>query len=122
AHIVSAAVEAVCFQLAQGLADLEQDGEKALEIVANGGAIDRSPWWRARLASVLGRPLHCPTAQETTALGAAALALGVELTASSSLDQLVAPVEGDVGVLARARARWASWYDKLLPIARAAGE
>ena len=122
AHIVSAAVEAVCFQLAQGLADLEQDGEKALEIVANGGAIDRSPWWKARLASVLGRPLHCPMVQETTALGAAALALGVELSASSMEDELVAPVEEDVKELARARARWASWYDKLLPIARAAGE
>ena len=116
AHIVSAAVEAVCFQLAGGLADLEADGGQQLEIVANGGAIERSPWWQRRLASTLDRPVLCSTVPETTARGAAANALGVELSASQVDGLVVEPVTGDVQALAQARRRWLDWYDRLLPI------
>jgi gluconokinase len=117
AHIASAAVEAVCFQLAGGLADLEEDGGQRLEIVANGGAIERSPWWQRRLAGTLDRPVLCSTVPETTARGAAANALGVELSASRVDGVLVEPVAADVPVLAEARRRWLDWYDRLLPIA-----
>jgi gluconokinase len=116
AHIVSAAVEAVCFQLAGGLADLEADGGQQLEIVVNGGAIERSPWWQRRLASTLDRPVLCSTVPETTARGAAANALGVELSASQVDGVVVEPVTGDVQALAQARRRWLDWYDRLLPI------
>ena len=117
AHIASAAVEAVCFQLAGGLADLEADGSQRLELVANGGAIERSPWWQERLAGTLDRPVLCSTVPETTARGAAANALGVELSASKVDGVLVEPVAADVPVLAEARRRWLDWYDRLLPIA-----
>jgi gluconokinase len=116
AHIVSATVEAVCFQLAGGLADLEAAGGQQLEVVANGGAIERSPWWQQRLATTLGRPVLCSTVPETTARGAAANALGVELSASQVDGIVVDPVKGDVPALAQARRRWLDWYDRLLPI------
>ncbi len=116
AHIASAAAEAVCFQLAGGLADLEAEGGQQLEIVANGGAIERSPWWQQRLATTLGRPLLCSTVPETTARGAAANALGVELSAGQVDGVVVGPVGTDVPALAQARRRWLDWYDKLLPI------
>jgi gluconokinase len=116
AHIASAAVEAVCFQLAGGLADLETDGGQQLEIVANGGAIEGSPWWQRRLAATLDRRVLCSTVPETTARGAAANALGVKLSASQVDGVLVEPAASDVPVLARTRRRWLDWYDRLLPI------
>ncbi len=127
ADIVSAAVEAVCFQLAGGLDDLERGaGSRArLAVVANGGAIDRSRWWRTRLASVLGRSLLCPTVPETTARGAASLALGVGPAATGHVggDQVrvVAPVAADVAVLADARRRWQQRYDELRPVVAGSG-
>jgi gluconokinase len=116
AHIASAAVEAVCFQLAGGLAELDADGGRQLEIVANGGAIERSPWWQRRLAATLDRPVLCSTVPETTARGAAANALGVYLSAGQVDGVVVEPVAADVAVLAQGRRRWLDWYDKLLPI------
>jgi gluconokinase len=115
AHIVSATVEAVCFQLAEGLADLEADGGQRLEIVANGGAIERSPWWQQRLASTLDRAVLCSTIPESTARGAAANALGVKLSASHVDGVVVEPVTADVAALAQARRRWLDWYARLLP-------
>jgi gluconokinase len=115
ANIASAAVEAVCFQLAGGLGDLEAGRAVPLDLVANGGAIDRSRLWKQRLASVIGRPVHCPAVPETTALGAAAMALGTVVSETGG--EVVEPVGADVAVLARARRRWAQWYEALLPIA-----
>jgi sugar (pentulose or hexulose) kinase len=106
----------VCFQLAGGLADLEAEGGQQVEIVANGGAIERSPWWQQRLATTLGRPLLCSTVPETTARGAAANALGVELSAGQVDGVVVEPVKADVPALVQARRRWLDWYDKLLPV------
>ncbi len=120
-HIVSAAVEAVCFQLAGGLADLEagldQWREARLEVVVNGGAIEGSPWWKGRLAATLGRRVLCPIVPETTAMGAVAAALGVDLGAGTIEGEVVEPAAADVAVLAQARQRWAECYGKLLPIA-----
>lgn len=121
AHIVSASVEAVCFQLAGGLADLEAGSgpprEPALEVVLNGGAIEGSRWWKGRLASTLARPVLCSSVPETTAMGAVAGALGLELSAAPIDGELVEPVADDVPVLAQTRRRWAECYAELLPIA-----
>jgi gluconokinase len=121
AHIVSAAVEAVCFQLAGGLADLEAGpGESPaapLEVVVNGGAIEGSPWWKGRLAATLGRPVLCPDVPETTAMGAVGAALGLDLGAGTIEGELVEPTAADVAVLAQARQRWVECYGQLLPIA-----
>ena len=121
AHIVSAAVEAVCFQLAGGLGDLEAASDKPLEVVVNGGAIEGAPWWRARLAATLARPLLCSSAPETTSRGAVAAALGAELGAHGVEGEVVEPVEADVSALAQARRRWAECYQTLLPIATSHG-
>jgi gluconokinase len=121
AHIVSAAVEAVCFQLAGGLAYLEAGRARPLEVVVNGGAIERARWWRARLAATLERRILCSRAPETTAKGAVAAALGVELGAGAFVGEIVEPVPSDVVALARAGRRWSECYEQLLPIAASAG-
>jgi gluconokinase len=121
AHIVSAAVEAVCFQLAGGLADLEAASDMPLEVVVNGGAIEGAPWWRARLAATLARPLLSSSAPETTSKGAVAAALGAELGAHGVEGEVVEPAQTDVAALAQARRRWVDCYEKLLPIATAQG-
>jgi gluconokinase len=121
AHIVSASVEAVCFQLAGGLADLEGGSGLSqaapLEVVANGGAIEGSPWWRARLAATLGRRVLVPSVPETTARGAAAAALGIELGAGAVEGEVIEPAAADVAAPAQARRRWADCYEKMLPLA-----
>ena len=121
AHVVSAAVEAVCFQLAGGLVDLEAGSGRPLEIVANGGAIERSPWWQRRLAAALGRPVRCSTVPETTARGAAAAALGIDLGGPGPQGDLIEPSPGDIVALADARQHWTAWYDRALPIASELG-
>ena len=117
AHIASAAVEAVCFQLAAGLADLEEGVGRPLEVVVNGGAVERSGWWQQRLASTLARPIHCPKVDETTARGAAAWVLGIQLGEAGAGGDTLEPVAPDVASLAQARGRWERWYASLLPIA-----
>jgi gluconokinase len=79
-EIVAATLEAVCFQLADGVEALERSletsGASPLEIVASGGAVVASPWWRQTLANVLDRPVRVVDEPEASARGAALLALG----------------------------------------------
>lgn len=116
AHITSAAVEAVCFQLADGLAALEEAAGDDLVPVVNGGAIERAPWWQERLASCLGREVFVTDVPETTARGAAAQALGVDLAGAAPPGRRVEPVGQDIGPLAEARQRWREYYSELVPI------
>ncbi len=116
AHIVSASVEAVCFQLAGGLADLESSSGPGLEVIVNGGAVERSTWWRGRLAATLGRGVLFSSVPETTARGAVAAALGVELGASDVEGEVIEPVAADEAVLAHSLRRWADCYRTLLPL------
>jgi gluconokinase len=118
AHITSAVAEAVCFQLADGLGAVEASCGEPLEVVANGGAIERSPWWQRRLASTLAKPVRFPKVPETTARGAAAFALGVELAGDEEVE-LALPGSGEeLAALAEARLRWHKLCGQLLPIAR----
>ena len=117
AHIVSATVEAVCFQLATGLEDLETGSGRRLEVVVNGGAIEGARWWRARLAATLARPLVSSNVPETTARGAVAAALGTEMGAGGIDGEVVQPAAADVAALAEARRRWSKCYAELLPMA-----
>jgi gluconokinase len=117
AHIVSATVEAICFQLASGLADLEAGSGRRLEVVVNGGAIEGAPWWRARLAATLARPLLSSNVPETTARGAVAAALGADVGAGRVEGEVVQPAAADVAALAEARRRWSDCYAELLPMA-----
>jgi len=116
AHIVSAAAEAVCFELAEGFEALA--GGEQLEVVAGGGALEGNSWWRSRLASALGRPVRCAAQAESTALGAACFALGARVPDPGG--ELVEPVAAEVAALQSARRRWERWRDAVLPLA--AGE
>jgi gluconokinase len=113
AHIVSAAAEAVCFELAGGLQALEAG--TLLEVVAGGGALEGSPWWRQRLASALGRPVRYAAQAESTALGAACFALGSRVADPGG--EVVQPLPGQVAALAEARERWERWRTAALPVA-----
>ncbi len=123
AHVVSATVEAVCFQLAGGLEALEgyRPGEpgavasRSLEVVAGGGAVERSGLWRRRLAATLARPVTYVTERETTARGAAAAALGNEVHPEGAV---LEPAEADVKALREAAQLWRERYLEMSALAR----
>lgn len=73
AHLVRAAVEGVCLQLAT-IVDRLDLLEPVTAVRLTGGAF-RSPLWQQVLAGVLDRPLHALGSTEGSALGAAALGL-----------------------------------------------
>lgn len=69
-HLVRAAVEGVCLQLALVLDALRDAGHRVDELRATGG-FARSPFWRQLLADVLGLPIGFPEGHEGSGLGAA---------------------------------------------------
>lgn len=73
-HLIRAAVEGVCQQLALVLASLREAGNQVNEIRATGG-FARSPFWRQLLADVLGMPIAFPESHEGSGFGAALLAM-----------------------------------------------
>ena len=121
AHIVSAAVEAVCFQLAGGLADLEAGSRHRLEVVVNGGAIEGSPWWigtAGRDARKAGLDFQGPRDDGPgSGGGRAGVGAGADAVERESID----PEPADVVALSQARRRWAECYETLLPIAASRG-
>ncbi|CAB4897132.1 unannotated protein [freshwater metagenome] len=74
AHLVRAAVEGVCLQLALVLASLREAGHAVDELRATGG-FARSPFWRQLLADVLGLPVGFPEQHDGSALGAAVVGM-----------------------------------------------
>jgi gluconokinase len=69
--IAQAAIEGVCYRLADVLAAL-----RGIEsVVATGGALNASPDWLQVLADVLGRPVEVSDTSEGSARGAAVVAL-----------------------------------------------
>jgi gluconokinase len=70
-QLAQAALEGVAFRFAE-IADLMPD---AREIVVTGGALEANDDWVQILADVLGRPLHASAVRESSARGAAVLAL-----------------------------------------------
>ncbi|MEU6073289.1 gluconokinase [Micromonospora sp. NPDC047074] len=73
-HLVRAALEGVCQQLALVLASVRAAGNEVREIRASGG-FARSPLWRQMLADVLGMPVRFPAGREGSSFGAALLGL-----------------------------------------------
>jgi len=83
ADIVRAALEAVCFQTADLLAAMEDDGAGRPAILRVDGGMSVNDWTMQRLADLLGVTVERPTVTETTACGAFFLAgLGAGLFAS----------------------------------------
>jgi gluconokinase len=107
ADLISATVESVCFELASGLDALLAASAGPVEVVANGGAIEHSDLFRRRLAAALGRPLHLSTLSETTARGAALLALGrAGHVGPEEPGPVIEPDPADVDALVATRQRW----------------
>jgi gluconokinase len=76
-EILAATLEAVCYRLAAGFEALAGTLRTEPEVIASGGAVVASPWWQQTLADVLGRPVRVVDEPETSARGAALLALGL---------------------------------------------
>lgn len=73
-HLLRAAIEGVCQQLALVLASVREAGNDVREIRATGG-FARSELWRQMLADVLGMEVGFPAGREGSGFGAALLGL-----------------------------------------------
>jgi gluconokinase len=116
-HLVRAALEGACQQLALVLASLRDAGHEVRELRATGG-FARSALWRQILADVTDMEIGFPTAREGAALGAAMLgmeALGVvhNTDVADSIDEVVAPDPAAAAVYARQRPAFVAVADAL---------
>ncbi len=115
AHIVRAALEAVCYQTAdlmRAFADDVGDLDERQPLRVDGGMVANN-WLCHYLADILGRPVERPAVIETTALGAAYLA-GLAAGVYGSLDEIAAGWRVDARFLpameeATRQARLAGW-------------
>ena len=73
AEFARAALESVCYQTADLLQAMRNDGRAPLRLRVDGGMVENE-WLCQFLANVLGIPVEKPVETETTALGAAYLA------------------------------------------------
>jgi gluconokinase len=99
AHLVRAAVEGVCQQLALIHDGLTAAGVDVTDVRATGGAVE-SPLWVATLAATLDHPVRTTASPEGTAVGACLLglhALGAlpDLSAAADIVQVHEAVQPD---------------------------
>lgn len=73
-EILRASMEAIAYRFARIAISLEEVAPHSI-IVASGGALNASPFWRQLLADVLGRPITLSGAHEASSRGAVLLAL-----------------------------------------------
>lgn len=93
AHVLRAALESVAYGFADLHAELRAVA-RITEIVAAGGALERSREWAQIVADVLGRPLSLCAVRELTSRGAAAV--GFERLGMLELDRLTPPRGAEV--------------------------
>jgi gluconokinase len=125
-HLVRAALEGVCQQLAVVLASMRDAGAEVREVRATGG-FARSALWRRILAAALGMPVGFPAGHEGSAFGAALLgmeALGlvesIEVAAELvRIQDVVEPDAGDAAVYAALLPTFGGLFDALEPTFRA---
>ncbi|HSS59187.1 MAG TPA: FGGY-family carbohydrate kinase, partial [Solirubrobacteraceae bacterium] len=125
-HLVRAALEGVCLQLALVLASMRDAGNEVREIRATGG-FARSYLWRQMLADALGVPIGFAAGREGSAFGAALLAMetlglvqSIDRAADLvSIEDVVEPEAGAAAVYADLLPTFASLYDALAPAFRA---
>jgi gluconokinase len=125
-HLVRAAIEGVCLQLALVLASVRDAGFRVREIRATGG-FARSPLWRQILADALAMAVGFPEGHEGSAFGAAlvgmeALGLIDTIEVASELVTIRDVVEPDpqaAAVYARRLPIFDGLYDALAPAFRA---
>jgi gluconokinase len=124
-HLVRAAVEGVCLQLALVLASMREAGNAVREIRATGG-FARSALWRQMLADALGMPIGFPAGHQGSAFGAALLGMdalglvdGIDRAADLvGIDEIVEPEPAAAAVYAELLPTFASLYDALGPTFR----
>jgi gluconokinase len=125
-HLIRAAIEGVCQQLALVLESITDAGHEVSEMRATGG-FARSRWWRQLLSDVLGMPIGFARGAQGSALGAALLgldSLGLidSIDRAAELVQVAERVEPDpdaAGLYAELRPLFAELYDDLSPAFRA---
>lgn len=121
-HLIRAAIEGVCLQLAVVLDALGETGVEVRSIRATGG-FSRSALWRRILAGAFGRPIGFAESPEGSSLGAALLgmaALGIldtlerasELVAIERVQQ---PDRAEAELYARLLGTFDAAYDALAP-------
>lgn len=121
-HLVRAALEGVCQQLALVLQSMRAAGIEVREVRATGG-FARSTLWRQLLADALGMPVSFPAGHEGSSFGAALLglqALGLvdSVDVAADLVELTDTVHPDAAAAATYAALlpvFAGLYDALLP-------
>jgi gluconokinase len=111
-HLIRAALEGVCQQLALVLQSMRAAGNEIRQVRATGG-FARSPLWRQMLADALGMEIHFPAGHEGSSFGAALLgmqALGLidSIEVAADLVKIEDVVRPDPAASAR--------YARLLPI------
>jgi gluconokinase len=124
-HLVRAALEGVCQQLALVLASMRDAGGAVTEVRATGG-FARSALWRRILAGALGMPVGFAESREGSAFGAALLgmqALGmvdsIDVAADLvRIDDVVEPDAGEAAAYAAVLPTFAALYDALEPAFR----
>ncbi|SCE78542.1 gluconate kinase, FGGY family [Micromonospora coriariae] len=121
-HLVRAALEGVCQQLALVLSSVRAAGNEVREIRAGGG-FARSGLWRQMLADVLGLPVSFPAGHEGSGFGAALLgmqALGLipsidVATDLARIEETVRPDPAAAATYAALLPLFAELYDALAP-------
>ena len=94
AHLVRAVMEGVLFNLAMILDVLEELAGGPVEEIIAGGGFARSEFWLQMAANLFGRPLRVASNPESTAQGAALLALKA-MGRAASLTDAVAQLPAD---------------------------
>jgi gluconokinase len=125
-HLIRAALEGVCQQLALVLDSVRAAGNEVREIRATGG-FARSALWRQMLTDVLGTPIGFPTGHEGSSFGAALLgmdALGLVPSIDVAADlveinEVLTPDREAEQVYAGLRPTFDQLYDELVPTFRA---
>jgi len=102
-ELLAALLESVCLGLVDGYQALASGLGHEPRVLATGGALLASGWWRQRLADALGRPVELLDAKELSAEGAAVAALG--RTAGPQHAGTVEPDPAATEALAAARAK-----------------
>lgn len=121
-HLVRAALEGVCLQLALVLDSMRAAGLEVSQVRATGG-FARSPFWRQLLADVLDTDIGFPASHEGSSLGAALLAMSAlglvpSLDVAADLVEVtdtVSPDPGAAAVYRSLRPVFAELYGALLP-------
>jgi gluconokinase len=125
-HLIRAAIEGVCQQLALVLASMREAGSEVRELRATGG-FSRSPLWCQTLSDVLGMPVGFASGHEGSAFGAALLgmeALGMVESIDRAADlvriERVSDPDPDAAALyAELRPVFEGLHDALAPTFRA---